>query len=95
VQFGWDPEKAAANVTRRGIGFPEASTVLEDPLSTTFPDEAHSEGGMRFLTIGSSHPGCLLVVAHAERNDSIRIISARRATRREREFYEQDDPTRR
>jgi uncharacterized protein len=94
VEFGWDPEKAAANVTRRGISFTEASTVLEDPLSTTFPDEAHSEGEMRFLTIGTSHRGRLLVVAHTEGNDTIRIINARRATTRRREFYEQDDPTR-
>jgi len=94
VEFGWDPEKAAANVTRRGITFAEAATVLEDPLSTTFPDEAHSEREMRFLTVGTSHRGRLLVVVHTERNDTIRIISARRATRREREFYEQDDPTR-
>lgn len=86
-------KKAVANVTRRGISFAEASTVLEDPLSTTFPDEAHSEGEMRFLTIGTSHRGRLLVVAHTERNDTVRIISARRATRREREFYAQDDPT--
>ena len=88
MEFGWDPEKAAANVTRRGISFSEAAAVLENPLSTTFPDEAHSEGEMRFLTIGTCHRGRLLVVAHTERNDTIRIISARRATRREREFYE-------
>ena len=94
MEFGWDPEKAATNVTRRGISFAEAATVLEDPLSTTFPDEAHSEGEMRFLTVGTSHRGRLLVVVHRERNDTIRIISARRATRRERDFYEQDDPTR-
>jgi uncharacterized DUF497 family protein len=94
VEFGWDPEKAATNVTRRGISFAEAATVLEDPLSTTFPDEAHSPGEMRFLTVGTSHRGRLLVVVHTERNDTIRIISARRATRRERDFYEQDDPTR-
>jgi uncharacterized DUF497 family protein len=89
VEFEWDPEKAAANVRRRRVSFNEAATVLEDPLSTTFPDEAHSEGEMRFVTVGVSQRGRLLVVAHFERNDTIRIISARRATRREREFYEQ------
>jgi len=89
VEFEWDPEKAAANVRRRRVSFNEAATVLEDPLSTTFPDEAHSEGEMRFLTVGVSQRRRLLVVAHTERNDTIRIISARRATRREREFYEQ------
>ena len=89
MEFEWDPEKAAANIRRRRVSFNEAATVLEDPLSTTFPDEAHSEGEMRFVTVGVSQRGRLLVVAHTERNDTIRIISARRATRREREFYEQ------
>lgn len=91
MHFEWDPEKAAANVRRRRVSFNEAATVLEDPLSTTFPDEAHSEREMRFVTVGVSQRGRLLVVAHTERNDTIRIISARRATRREREFYEQGD----
>jgi len=54
VEFEWDPEKAAANVRRRRVSFNEAATVLEDPLSTTFPDEAHSEGEMRFVTVGVS-----------------------------------------
>jgi uncharacterized protein len=83
MEFEWDPEKDAANVKRRGISFTEAASVLEDPLSTTFPDEAHS------VTIGVTRCGRVLVVAHTERDDTIRIISARRATRREREFYEQ------
>ena len=89
MEFEWDPEKAAANIRRRRVSFNEAATVLEDPLSTTFPNEAHSEDEMRFVTVGVSQRGRLLVVAHTERNDTIRIISARRATRREREFYEQ------
>ena len=75
MEFEWDPEKAAANVKRRRISFTEAASVLEDPLSTTFPDEAHSEGEMRFVTVGVSQRGRLLVVAHTERNDTIRIIS--------------------
>lgn len=94
MEFEWDPQKAAANVKRRRVSFNEAASVLEDPLSTTYPDEAHSEAEMRFLTIGASHHGRVLVVAHTERNDTIRIISARRATRREREFYEQGESTR-
>jgi uncharacterized protein len=94
VEFNWDPEKAAANIKRRRISFTEAASVLEDPLSTTFPDEAHSEEEVRFLTIGASRRGRVLVVAHTERDDSIRIISVRRATRREREFYEQGESTR-
>jgi len=94
VKFEWDPQKAAANIKRRRISFDEAASVLEDPLSTTYPDEAHSEEETRFLSIGASHRGRVLVVAHTERNDTIRIISARRATRREREFYEQGKSTR-
>ena len=68
-------------------------TVLEDVLSTTFADEAHSTHERRFVTIGASERGRLLVVAHTQRNDTIRIISARRATRRERAFYEQGKAT--
>ena len=90
MEFEWDPQKAAANVKRRRISFDEAAGVLEDPLLTTYPDEAHSEEETRFVTIGASHRGRVLVVAHTDRNDTVRISSARRATRREREFYEQD-----
>ncbi|HEV8640808.1 MAG TPA: BrnT family toxin [Methylomirabilota bacterium] len=89
MHFTWDPAKAAANLKKHRVSFPEAATVLEDPLSTTFPDESHSTGERRFVTIGASTRGRLLVVAHAERDDTIRIVSARRATRRERAFYEQ------
>lgn len=94
MQFEWDPTKAAANVRKHRVSFHEAATVLEDPLSTTFPDEIHSQGEARFLTLGASSVGHVLVVAHTERNDTIRIISARQATRREREFYEQGKSTR-
>jgi len=94
VQFEWDPDKATANLRRHRVDFSEAAGALEDPLSTTFPDEAHSEQETRFLTIGASHRGRILVVAHTERDDTIRIISARRATRREREFYEQGESAR-
>jgi uncharacterized DUF497 family protein len=89
VQFEWDPAKAAANLKRHRVSFHEAAAILDDPLSTTFPDEAHSEEEARFVTIGVSRRETILVVAHTERNDTIRIISARQATRREREFYEQ------
>jgi len=95
VQFEWDPAKAAANLKRHRVSFHEAATVLEDPLSTTFTDEVHSEAEARFLTIRASTRGHVLVVAHTERNDTVRVISARRATRREREFYEQGKSTQR
>lgn len=88
MQFEWDRAKAAANRRKHRVSFQEASTVLQDPLSATFPDPA-SDGEQRFVTIGTSALGRLLVVAHIERVDTIRLISARRATRREREFYEQ------
>jgi len=93
VGFEWDPAKAAANLKKHRVAFHEAATVLEDPLSTTFPDETHSTEERRFVTIGASKRGRLLVVAHTERNDTIRIISARRATRREGAFYEQGKST--
>ena len=89
MQFEWDSAKAAANLKRHRVSFHEAAAVLDDLLSTTFPDKAHSEDEARFVTIGVSRRGTVLVVAHTERNDALRIISARRATRREREFYEQ------
>lgn len=89
MRFEWDRAKAAANVRKHRVSFHEAATILEDPLSTTFPDEIHSEEETRSVTIGVSEDGHVLVVAHTERNDTVRIISARRATRREREFYEQ------
>jgi uncharacterized DUF497 family protein len=89
MTFGWDAAKATANVAKHGVSFPEAATVLQDPLSTTFPDDTHSADEPRSVTIGTSSRGRVLVVAHTDRDDTIRIISARRATRRERAFYEQ------
>ncbi len=87
--FKWDPRKAAANIKKHRIDFLEAATVLDDTLSTTFPDTDHSSLEPRFLTIGASNRGRLLVVAHAEDDDAVRIISARRATPHERRFYEE------
>ena len=95
MQFEWDPAKATANRKRHRVSFHAAAAVLEDPLATTFPDEAHSGEEARFLTIGASPRGQVLVVAHTERNDTVRIITARRATRRERAFYEQGKSTQR
>ena len=94
MEFEWDPLKAGANLSKHRVSFSEAAGVLEDPLSTTFPDEIHSDQEVRFVTIGLSSRGRIVVVAHTERNDTIRIISARRATRRERQFYEQGKSTR-
>ncbi len=87
--FTWDVRKNAANVRKHGVDFHEAATVFRDPLSTTFPDEDHSTTEQRFITIGISLRGALLVIAHTEEGDTIRIISARPATPRERDFYEE------
>ena len=90
MEFRWDPNKDAANQRKHSVGFREAATVFHDPLSTTFPDYDHSASEQRFLTIGVSVRGRVMVVAHAEQGDTIRIISARQATKRERKFYEED-----
>jgi hypothetical protein len=90
VVFVWDPRKAAANLKKHGVDFREAVTVLDDTLSTTFPDLDHSGLEPRFLTIGVSIRNRVLVVAHTEEEELIRIITARRATRHERRFYEEE-----
>ena len=81
MQITWDPEKAAANLDKHGVDFQDAATAFTDPLSTTFPSEDHSENEYRFVTIGESTKGELLVIAHTEGDEIIRIISARPATR--------------
>ena len=85
----WDDRKAAANVRKHGVSFDEAVTALEDPLSVTYRDPDHSEDELRFLTFGLSSTGRILVVAHADREEAIRLISARPATRSERRAYEE------
>lgn len=87
--FKWDKRKAAANLKKHGVSFQEAATVFGDPLSITIEDPDHSEDETRFIIIGQSYQGQTIVVAHAERGDNIRIISARLATRRERQAYEE------
>lgn len=86
MEFEWDPEKAAGNLKKHGIDFADAALVLYDHLAVTVPDEHTDEGC--FVTLGSDALGRLLVVVYTWRNDSIRIISARRATGRERRCYE-------
>jgi uncharacterized DUF497 family protein len=85
----WDNRKAAANLRKHGVSFPEAVTALADPLAITYRDPDHSEQEFRFLTFGLSSAGRILVVAHTERDEAIRLISARPATRRERRAYEE------
>jgi uncharacterized DUF497 family protein len=89
VRFVWDPEKASINVRKHGVSFAEASTALRDTLAVTGSDPDHSLGEQRFVTFGVSNTGRLLVVAHTEEDDRVRIISARLATKQERRIYEE------
>ena len=90
MEFEWDRDKAAQNVPKHGVSFHEAATVFGDPLSVTFPDPDHSIGERRYITMGVSYSGRLLVIAHTERVERVRIISARAATPRERSYYEEN-----
>ncbi|MDQ1335105.1 MAG: uncharacterized protein QG552_2055 [Thermodesulfobacteriota bacterium] len=85
----WDPRKATPNVRKHGVSFEEATTVLRDPLSATGADPDHSIDEDRFVTFGISELGRILVVCHTEERETIRIISARKATKGERELYEE------
>jgi uncharacterized DUF497 family protein len=89
VFLEWDQAKEVRNRRKHGVSFAEAATVFGDPLSKTFPDLEHSEQEERYLTLGASESGKILVIAHLEEGDNIRIINARPATRRERRFYEE------
>jgi uncharacterized DUF497 family protein len=89
VRFEWDRKKALANAEKHGVTFDEAVTVFRDPLAATFDDPDHSRGERRFITVGYSGQGRLLVVCHTERRDAVRVISARRATARERKRHEE------
>jgi hypothetical protein len=91
VILEWDAEKAASNLAKHGVDFHEAGTVLDDPLSTTFPDPDHSVDEERFLTIGLSASGRILVVGHTDRGEAVRLITARPATPAERRFYEEGE----
>ena len=88
LTFEWDEEKASENLRKHGVSFAEASTVFADPLSRTIPDPLHSGDEDRFIVLGESASRHTLVVVHTHRGENIRIISARRATPRERKDYE-------
>ncbi len=89
MRFEWDPEKATANLRKHGVSFEEAATVFGDPLAQTYEDPDASSGEARELTFGVSSGGRVVVVAHCEREDRLRIISAREMTRREKRDYEE------
>ncbi len=90
-RFEWDAKKAATNLKRHKVGFREGVTVFDDPLSRTVPDFAHSADEERWLTIGRSITGKILVVSHVDCEPrTTRLISVRRATRAERYAYEEE-----
>ena len=85
----WDEEKAQSNPKKHGVSFEEAATVFEGPVAVTFEDHEHSRNEERLVTIGYSTQLRVLLVVNADREDKIRIISARKATATERKLYEQ------
>lgn len=89
IKFEWDESKARRNLRKHGIDFNEASTVFADSLSITIPDPDHSQEEQPWVTVGLSNRHRLLVVVHTEENESVRIISARKADRIERRKYEE------
>ena len=88
-KFEWDDQKAASNLQKHGVSFDEAVSVFADGLALTFADTDHFESEDRSRTYGISNKGRLLVVVHTERRNNIRIISARKATRYEKDIYHQ------
>ena len=88
LSFEWDEGKASGNLAKHGVSFSEASTAFADPLSRTIPDPLHSHDEGRLIIVGESSAGRTLVIVHTLRGEVIRIISARKATPRERKDYE-------
>ena len=88
LSFEWHEDKAAANLKKHGVSFAEAKTVFDDPLALTIEDPKHSQGERRFIDVGYSEGKRLLVVVYTEREETIRIISSRKATNAERRAYE-------
>lgn len=88
LTFEWDENKANSNLAKHGVSFVEGATAFGDPRSLTILDPTHSQVEERFILLGESQLGNLLVVPHTERGDNIRIISARKAGRKERKHYE-------
>ena len=89
MKIEWDPDKARSNVRKHRVSFQEAATALYDAMSVTGVDPDHSFGEFRYITFGVSAQGRILVVSHTESDRAVRIISARVASRREREIYEE------
>jgi uncharacterized protein len=87
VRFEWDFRKAERNIAKHGVSFDEAATAFGDPLSLTRFDPDHSEDEDRFVLLGATQAGRLVVVSHTHRGDTVRLISARFASARERRSY--------
>jgi hypothetical protein len=90
MKFEWNTDKARRNQQKHGVSFSESLSVFKDELSLTYPDTDHSVEEDRFLIIGLSASGNVLVISHTFHNDVVRIISARKATKTERFFYENE-----
>jgi uncharacterized DUF497 family protein len=90
LEFEWDVDKAVSNEKKHRVSFEEAATVFSDPLAAIFDDEAHSDEEQGEIILGHSGENRLLLVSFTERAGAIRIISARRATRKERQDYEEN-----
>ena len=92
MEFEWDPKKEEGNQEKHGISFNEAATAFDDELQTTISDPDHSMGEHRYLTIGQTIRGRLIVISHTEdEDDHVRIISARHPTAMERRTYEEGE----
>ncbi len=89
MKIEWDPKKAKVNLGKHRVSFEEAATALSDPMAATGTDPDHSITEERYVTFGVSERGRLLVVAHTDEEETIRIISARIASKGERELYEE------
>lgn len=89
MKIEWDPKKARANLRKHCVSFEEAATALNDTMAATGSDPDHSLGEFRYITFAVSAAGRLLVVSHTDDSDVVRIISARIASRGEREIYEE------
>ena len=88
LTFEWDAAKAENNLSKHGVTFDEAETIFDDAFAVTFPDEEHSQDEARFVILGFSSKARVLIVVYSERDENIRIISSRKATKSERKSYE-------
>lgn len=89
MKFEWDTDKARSNLMKHVVSFEEATTVFDDPLYVDFFDPDHSDDEERYIMVGQSQQGRLIVVSYTERSSGVRLISARVATRREKDAYEE------